>query len=41
MAFCKIVSLMNEGKHLTEEGFTEILNIVNSMNAKRTNYNKD
>jgi hypothetical protein len=39
--FCKIVSLMNEGKHLTAEGLAQIKDIRSNMNSKRTSYDSD
>jgi len=33
--FCVVAKLMNEGKHLTIEGFNLIRKIKNKMNTKR------
>lgn len=41
IAFCNIVNLMNEGKHLTEAGLAQIEDIRNNMNSKRTSYIKE
>jgi hypothetical protein len=38
LAFCQIVDLMNNNKHLTTEGLAQIEEIVNTMNAKRSNF---
>ena len=38
--FCEVAKLMNEGKHLTNEGLYLIRTIKNKMNTKRK-YNND
>jgi hypothetical protein len=36
--FCKIVKIINSNNHLTKEGSSEIISIIESMNNKRTKF---